>query len=188
MDSSFRRAPARCYGSREPLSGIGSEQSDKGGRGGRRNLQFFPVSETTSDRTKNVTPRPRLEIEYCTQCRWLLRAVWMLQELLMTLHVELGRASLVPGTGGVFEVRLDGETLWSRKARGRFPELKQLKELVRDRVAPNKQLGHCERVERARHTSTRTGSPWPRRRFEEATGRASGTSFRACVAHATAAM
>ncbi len=25
--------------------------------------------------------RPRIEIEYCTQCRWLLRAGWMAQEL-----------------------------------------------------------------------------------------------------------
>ena len=26
--------------------------------------------------------KPRVEIEYCTQCRWLLRAAWMAQELL----------------------------------------------------------------------------------------------------------
>ncbi len=88
--------------------------------------------------------QPRLEIQYCTQCRWLLRAAWMLQELLVTFELELGQATLVPGTGGVFEVRVDGETIWSRKERGRFPELKELKQLVRDRVAPDKDLGHSE--------------------------------------------
>ena len=88
--------------------------------------------------------QPRLEIQYCTQCRWLLRAAWMLQELLVTFELELGQATLVPGTGGVFEVRIDGETIWSRKERGRFPELKELKQLVRDRVAPDKDLGHSE--------------------------------------------
>ena len=88
--------------------------------------------------------RPRIEIQYCTQCRWLLRAAWMLQELLITFEAELGQAALVPGTGGVFEVRVDGETIWSRKERGRFPELKELKQLVRDRVAPGKDLGHSQ--------------------------------------------
>ncbi len=87
---------------------------------------------------------PRLEIEYCTQCRWLLRAAWTAQELLTTFQLELGEVALVPGTGGVFEIRLDGELLWSRKASG-FPELAELKRLVRDRVAPDRDLGHSDR-------------------------------------------
>ena len=93
-----------------------------------------------------MTPRPHLEIEYCTHCRWLLRGAWMLQELLTTFQfqTELGRASLIPGTGGVFEVRLDGDIIWSRKAEGRFPELKELKQRVRDRVAPDRDLGHSD--------------------------------------------
>lgn len=66
-----------------------------------------------------------VEIEYCTQCRWLLRAAWMAQELLTTFESELGGVLLKPGTGGIFEVRLNGETLYSRKAEGRFPESKQ---------------------------------------------------------------
>ena len=85
-----------------------------------------------------------MEIQYCTQCRWLLRAAWMLQELLLTFEAELSQAALVPGTGGVFEVRVDGETIWSRTDQGRFPELKELKQLVRDRVAPGRELGHSE--------------------------------------------
>jgi selenoprotein W-related protein len=89
--------------------------------------------------------RPRIEIEYCTQCRWLLRAAWMAQELLTTFDTALGEIALVPGTGAVFEVRVDGETLWSRKERGRFPESKELKQLVRDRVAPGRDLGHSDR-------------------------------------------
>ena len=68
----------------------------------------------------------------------------MRQELLITFETELGQAALVPGAGGVFEVRVDGETIWSRKERGRFPELKELKQLVRNRVAPGKDLGHSE--------------------------------------------
>lgn len=91
------------------------------------------------------TPRPRVEIEYCTQCRWLLRAAWMAQELLTTFEADIGEVALVPGAGGVFEVRVDGARLWSRHERGRFPDIKELKQLVRDAVAPGKSLGHADR-------------------------------------------
>ncbi|MDY7085501.1 MAG: SelT/SelW/SelH family protein [Actinomycetota bacterium] len=89
---------------------------------------------------------PRLEIEYCTQCRWLLRAAWTAQELLTTFQKELGEVALVPGIGGVFEIRLDDELLWSRKEQSGFPELPELKRLVRDRVAPGRSLGHTDRA------------------------------------------
>ena len=51
----------------------------------------------------------------------------------------------MPGDPGVFEVRVGGELVWSREERGRFPEMKELKQLVRDRVSPEKDLGHSER-------------------------------------------
>ena len=88
---------------------------------------------------------PRVEITFCTQCRWLLRAGWMAQELLSTFDTELGEVALVPGTGGVFEVRVDDQLVWSRKEAGRFPEAKELKQRVRDRVAPGRDLGHSDR-------------------------------------------
>jgi len=90
-------------------------------------------------------PSPRLEIEYCTQCRWLLRAAWMAQELLTTFQDTLGEVALIPGTGGVFEIRLDGNLIWSRAGEGRFPEIKELKRTVRDRIVPDRDLGHSER-------------------------------------------
>ena len=88
---------------------------------------------------------PRLEIEYCTQSRWLLRAAWLAQELLTTFDTELGEVALIPGTGGVFEVRLNGETLGSRQTEGRFPENNDLKQRFKNRIAPEKHLGHSER-------------------------------------------
>jgi selenoprotein W-related protein len=88
---------------------------------------------------------PRLEIEYCLRCRWLLRAAWLAQELLTTFEKELGEVALVPGTNGIFEVRLEGEMLFSRRQHGRFPESKEVKQLVRDRIAPEKPLGHSDR-------------------------------------------
>ena len=86
-----------------------------------------------------------VEIEYCSQCRWLLRATWMAQELLSTFEMEIGGISLIPGTGGIFEVRVNGTTIWSRKQRGRFPDITELKRLIRDHIAPGKDLGHADR-------------------------------------------
>ncbi len=53
--------------------------------------------------------------------------------------------TLVPGTGGIFDVSVDGEIVWSRKDEGRFPDLKELKQRIRDVVAPERELGHSER-------------------------------------------
>ncbi|MFQ5780024.1 MAG: SelT/SelW/SelH family protein [Nitrospiria bacterium] len=89
--------------------------------------------------------KPRVEIAYCRQCRWLLRAAWMAQELLTTFEEALGEVALVPETGGTFEVRIDGEILWSRKEQERFPESKEIKQLIRDRISPGRDLGHSDR-------------------------------------------
>ena len=90
-------------------------------------------------------PQPLLSITYCTQCNWLLRSAWMAQEVLSTFAVEIGGVSLIPGTGGVFEIRLDDELIWERKRDGGFPDVKVLKQMVRDRIAPDRDLGHSDR-------------------------------------------
>lgn len=87
----------------------------------------------------------RIEIEYCTQCRWLLRAAWIAQELLTTFPEELQEVALKPGKGGVFAVRLCDETLADRARDGGFPDLARLKQQVRDRIAPQRDLGHSDR-------------------------------------------
>ncbi len=87
----------------------------------------------------------RIEIEYCTQCRWLLRAAWMAQELLTTFETDLYCVSLKPGTGGVFIVRLNDAVLFDRKTVSRFPESKELKQLIRDSIDPDRNLGHSDK-------------------------------------------
>jgi selenoprotein W-related protein len=92
-----------------------------------------------------MTAPPRVEIVYCRQCRWLMRAAWMAQELLTTFEDDLGEVALIPGTGGIFEIRLGDQVVWSRKVEGGFPEIKALKQRVRDKVAPGKDLGHSDK-------------------------------------------
>jgi selenoprotein W-related protein len=90
--------------------------------------------------------KPAVTIAYCTRCNWLLRAGWMAQELLATFGEELGSVALVPGTGGIFEIRVDGELVWERKRDGGFPDVRTLKSRVRDRVSPDRDLGHLDRA------------------------------------------
>ncbi|MEJ2316133.1 MAG: SelT/SelW/SelH family protein [Gammaproteobacteria bacterium] len=87
----------------------------------------------------------RITIHYCNQCRWMLRAAWMAQELLTTFEEELSEVTLRPGTGGVYDIHLYGELVWSRKEQGRFPDIKELKQKVRDLVSPQRDLGHTDR-------------------------------------------
>ena len=85
---------------------------------------------------------PRIEIRYCTRCRFLLRAAWLAQELLTTFEQELGEVALVPGSGGIFEVALDGEVIASNRETKEMPDPAAVKRLLRDRIAPGRTIGH----------------------------------------------
>ncbi|KXX75914.1 hypothetical protein MMYC01_208201 [Madurella mycetomatis] len=116
---------------------------------------------------------PRITIQFCTQCKWMLRAAYYAQELLSTFSTSLGEVALQPATGGVFVVEIatlasaSGEAstvvaadndqprqrrpapaatvLWDRKVDGGFPETKELKRRVRDVIQPGRDLGHVDR-------------------------------------------
>jgi len=75
----------------------------------------------------------------------MLRACWTAQELLTTFQDEIGEVALVPGTRGIFNVSVDDDVVWSRAEKGQFPEMRELKQLVRDRIAPGRDLGHSDR-------------------------------------------
>jgi len=92
-----------------------------------------------------AVPRPRVAITYCRQCNWLLRAAWMAQELLSTFSDELGEVALLPATGGAFFIEVDGELIWERVRDGGFPDVKTLKQRVRDKVSPDRDLGHVDK-------------------------------------------
>jgi selenoprotein W-related protein len=91
---------------------------------------------------------PHVSILYCTGCRRMLRAAYYGQELLYTFDDELKSVTLFPGRpptpGGVFTVILNDDIIWDRKEQGRFPEVKELKQCVRDRLNPRKNLGHSD--------------------------------------------
>lgn len=91
-----------------------------------------------------MTDKPQITINYCSQCNWMLRASWMAQELLHTFNVDIGGVNLVPGTGGIFIIDINGQVIWDRKQDGGFPDAAALKCRVRDYCFPEKNLGHNE--------------------------------------------
>lgn len=75
----------------------------------------------------------------------MLRAAWYAQELLQTFAEEIGEVALVPGTGGVFRVLADKQLIWDRTIDDGFPDIKLLKQKIRDCIAPGRALGHTDR-------------------------------------------
>lgn len=90
--------------------------------------------------------KPIISIEYCPKCGWLLRAAYMAQELLTTFTEELHGVTLQPSeVSGRYIICIGEQKIFDRKEAGGFPEIKELKQIVRDAVAPGKSLGHSDR-------------------------------------------
>lgn len=103
-----------------------------------------------------------IRIVYCTQCKWAIRANWMQQELFQSFTPsEITQITLQPNeegplsfalflkfwtVGGIFQIYANEKLLWDRKAHARFPEITELKRLVRDELVPEKKLGHADSV------------------------------------------
>ncbi len=85
---------------------------------------------------------PRVEIIYCRQCKFMLRAAWFAQELLSAFEGELAEVAVVPGSGGIFEVKLDGEVIATNRETHRLPDIGEVKRFIRDRIAPERRIGH----------------------------------------------
>lgn len=86
----------------------------------------------------------------------MLRAAYFAQELLSTFQDAIGEVALSPATGGKFTVTValskddGGVVVWDRKIEGGFPEVKVLKQLIRDNIEPDRHLGHSDK--KAEHT------------------------------------
>lgn len=89
---------------------------------------------------------PVITILYCPKCGWMLRAAYTAQELLSTFTGDIGGVLLKPSVaGGQYTISVDEDVVFDRAQNGRFPEIKELKQLIRDRVNPEKSLGHSDK-------------------------------------------
>ena len=90
--------------------------------------------------------KPAITIEYCPKCGWLLRAAYMAQEFLTTFLEDVDSVILKPSeVGGRYSISINDDMVFDRKRYGGFPEIKELKQIVRDRVNPTKNLGHADK-------------------------------------------
>ncbi len=94
---------------------------------------------------KTSQARRRVVIRYCPGCRWLARAAWMAQELLQTFEGTLDEVAIAPAESGVFQIWLNDVCLHDRREVGGFPETKPIKQMIRDAIAPDRDLGHSDR-------------------------------------------
>jgi selenoprotein W-related protein len=89
--------------------------------------------------------KPTITIEYCPKCHWLLRAAYMAQEFLTTFAEDIKSVTLIPSEiNGRYTIHINEEKVFDRKVYGGFPEIKELKQIIRDKVAPGKSLGHSD--------------------------------------------
>ncbi|WP_200908182.1 SelT/SelW/SelH family protein [Pseudoalteromonas sp. R3] len=88
--------------------------------------------------------KPKIAIQYCVLCQWLLRSGWLAQELLSTFSDELAEVALVPASKGVFKIYYNDTLIWCRERDGGFPEAKILKRRVRDQLDPERSMGHID--------------------------------------------
>ena len=56
----------------------------------------------------------------------------MANKILSTFGQKINTLTLVPSSGGVFEINLDGDLLHSKKQSGSFPEENAIIELIRN--------------------------------------------------------
>ena len=90
--------------------------------------------------------KPTLQIEYCPKCGWMLRAAYIAQELLTTFEEDVYGITLIPSeVSGRFQIRHEDFIIFDRKRDGGFADIKTLKQRVRDRICPEKNLGHSDK-------------------------------------------
>jgi len=88
----------------------------------------------------------RVKITYCPKCNWMLRSAWFAQEILYTFGGRLSEVALCPSEiGGEFLIQVEENAVWERKRDGGFPDVKELKQRIRDIIEPHRDLGHLDR-------------------------------------------
>jgi len=86
-----------------------------------------------------------IEIEYCIKCKWLNRASWLSQEILSTFSNDIKGVYLIPSKiAGILEIRCDRQVIWERSKEKPIPEIKIIKQKIRNIISPDKNLGHID--------------------------------------------
>ncbi|REJ34376.1 MAG: selenoprotein [Bacillota bacterium] len=74
-----------------------------------------------------------VQIEYCGPCGYAPLAAQVAEELVTEYSSQLAGVTLVPSSGGTFEVRAGGRVVFSLDAVGRFPEKGEVSRLLKEK-------------------------------------------------------
>ena len=75
-----------------------------------------------------------ISIEYCTSWSYLARAVALSRTLLNEHENNVSELTLIPSHGGVYEISLNGELVFSKKELDRYPEKGEVEALVLEKL------------------------------------------------------
>ncbi len=75
-------------------------------------------------------------VEYCVPCDYSAEALQVAEELVRNYQHVLDRLVLVISSKGVFEMKVDGELIFSKKALHRHPEPGEMLQLFNELVGP----------------------------------------------------
>ena len=76
----------------------------------------------------------KIRIEYCTSWGYISRAVALTQTLLNEHKNNIEELTIIPSSGGVYEISLNDELLFSKKELDRFPEDDEAENIIRDKI------------------------------------------------------
>ena len=76
----------------------------------------------------------KLSIEYCTSWGYLSRAVALTESILNQHKNEISEMTIIPSSGGVFEIKVNGKLLFSKSELGRFPEDGEAENLIKEAI------------------------------------------------------
>lgn len=73
-----------------------------------------------------------ITLEYCAPCGYSQRAAALTQDVMANREIEYHIRSwtLIPSSGGCFELTINGETVFSKKAQGRHAEPNECLNLI----------------------------------------------------------
>ena len=64
----------------------------------------------------------KIQIAYCTVLNYTEQAVRLADDLLQKFETKIESLTLVPSSGGRYEISVNGQLLFSKLKTGRFPE------------------------------------------------------------------
>lgn len=76
----------------------------------------------------------KITIEYCTSWGYLGRALALARKVLNDHKNDIKELSLIPSSGGVYEVSFGDEIIFSKKEKGDYPEKDEIEDIIIEKL------------------------------------------------------